>query len=882
LTTGAASEVAKDSATLNGSYVGDGQDTHYYFEWGTSPEYGQTAPVAPGNDAGSASGPQEVAPVHLTGLSADTTYHFRLVASNAFGTTSASPLTFETPGATIAEESVDSISDSGATLHAAVNPRGAETSYQFEYTTEVAFEAEGFEGAATAPTTPTSIGAGPSAVAVSQQLTELQPATTYRFRAVATSPEGTDHGFGGSFTTYASPHGFPSCTNDTYRSGASAGLPDCRAYEQASPVDKHGAAVQHHLNLVQAAADGSRVSFGDAAGLPTSGGSSHPSPFIASRGADGWSTVGTLPLLAKPGVLGTVLGWSPNLSTSLSASPEGLYLGDTASETWQLAYTGSGDTTGIAGITEDGSRIAYESLKALVPGAVGGKPNLYELEDGTVSLAGRVPSFPATSCNDSTHAPDCVVPAEGSFAGPYDGSDLKHGGPSRDYYPEGAASSDGTKVFFTEAGTGRLYLREDNVRTVQVSASQASTPDPNGHKPALWQAATPSGSVVFFTSCEKLTDDSTAASTGANSCTESGQGSDLYSYDTEDHQLTDLTVDTSGDPRGADVQGVLGAGADGSDVYFAATGALAAGASPGSCCNLYLSHEGTVSFIARLGANAGGDSDDWNSQFNFSAQHPKTSRVSANGTLLFSASENLGPYDSHGIRELYRYAPGDSEPQCVSCDPTGAAPLADASLEQLGISFSTLQPFLTRNISADGKRVFFNSPDALVGSDVNGRAGCPSAGEIHACSDVYEWEAKGSGSCQSEVEDGGCLYLISSGTSTDGAAFGDASESGDDVFFFTSQQLVPQDGDLATDVYDARVEGGLTSQHPQPDASCEGEACRGQGSSAPNSQGAGTAAFQGPGNPPTEKVKKHHKKKRHHRHARHHKRGAHAKRGGGK
>ena len=56
-------------------------------------------------------------------------------------------------------------------------------------------------------------------------------------------------------------------------------------------------------------------------------------------------------------------------------------------------------------------------------------------------------------------------------------------------------------------------------RTTWISASQRTTPDPNGEKPAELAAITPDGSKVFFLSCEKLTDDSTAVSTGENTCT---------------------------------------------------------------------------------------------------------------------------------------------------------------------------------------------------------------------------------------------------------------------------------------------------------------------------------------------------------------------------
>jgi hypothetical protein len=144
------------------------------------------------------------------------------------------------------------------------------------------------------------------------------------------------------------------------------------------------------------------------------------------------------------------------------------------------------------------------------------------------------------------------------------------------------------------------------------------------------------------------------------------------------------------------------------------------------------------------------------------------------------------------------------------------------------VSFS----FLTRNLSPDGNRVFFESDDALLPTDTNGKT------------DVYEWEAEGKGSCETE---GGCIYLISSGRSTDPSWFGDASESGDDVFIFTTQQLVPDDRDRLADVYDASVDGGLASQHALAPPTCSTSACQANPPPPPD-QTPASASFKGPGN----------------------------------
>ena len=103
--------------------------------------------------------------------------------------------------------------------------------------------------------------------------------------------------------------------------------------------------------------------------------------------------------------------------------------------------------------------------------------------------------------------------------------------------------------------------------------------------------------------------------------------------------------------------------------------------------------------------------------------------------------------------------------------------------------------YASRDVSNEG-RVFFDSAEAIVPQDTNGRE------------DVYEYEPEGVGNC-TRAE--GCVSLISSGTSGEESAFLDASakgpggQEGEDVFFLTASRLVPQDLDSAFDVYDAHV-----------------------------------------------------------------------------
>ncbi len=356
-------------------------------------------------------------------------------------------------------------------------------------------------------------------------------------------------------------------------------------------------------------------------------------------------------------------------------------------------------------------------------------------------------------------------------------------------------------------------------------------------------------------------------------------GNDLYRFEPDKpagERLTDLSVD-SGEENGAEVRGLLGVSNDGARVYFAANGVLTdapneAGeaATPGDCrgsiaeesgsceTNVYLSrpdpaHPGALEivFFARV---SGADRNDWRPN---SVEAPRTSRVTPNGeALLFASHRSLTSYDSEGTSELYLYREGAGI-RCVSCDPSGAPPQGVPDLGGwLNLSFlgpSSPAPLLTRNLSGDGQQVFFETTDALLPGDTNGAGGCPIVGPINglypSCLDVYEWEAKGSGSCESETEGGGCLYLLSPAGSKEASFLGDASASGEDVFVFTRSPLVRQDTDQLLDAYDVRTEGGLASQNVVPPPVCEGDACKQGASGPPPFQGPQTPNFQGPGNP---------------------------------
>jgi hypothetical protein len=197
VTTQAATGIGQDGATLNGQVNPNGSATTYHFEYGLTTSYGSATTQT---SAGSG-GTTQTASAVVGGLSADTTYHFRLVASNAGGTSHGSDLTFTTSGTPAPRAMTDGVTGvtmTGATLQGRVDPNGEATDYYFEYGPTTGY------GMTTATM---AAGSGFTAVAVTADISGLDPETVYHFRLVASSGGGTDIGADASFSTTGEPTG---------------------------------------------------------------------------------------------------------------------------------------------------------------------------------------------------------------------------------------------------------------------------------------------------------------------------------------------------------------------------------------------------------------------------------------------------------------------------------------------------------------------------------------------------------------------------------------------------------------------------------------------------------------------------------------------------
>ena len=131
LVTGAATNIEATTATLNGSYDGDGTATSYHYEYGPTTQYGfKTAPISAGSPTGATQLPADV-----TGLTLDTFYHYRVVATNSLGTTNGTDQTFNTKKAveSLVTKPATDISQESVKLNAEFDGKGLETHYYFEY-----------------------------------------------------------------------------------------------------------------------------------------------------------------------------------------------------------------------------------------------------------------------------------------------------------------------------------------------------------------------------------------------------------------------------------------------------------------------------------------------------------------------------------------------------------------------------------------------------------------------------------------------------------------------------------------------------------------------------------------------------------------------------
>jgi hypothetical protein len=185
-----AASIAITSAQLRASITPNGSSTTAYFQYGTSTSYGNTT------SSGNFGTTSQTITFNISGLSANTTYHYRIVAQNGTGTTLGNDVTFTTstqPVPTVQTLAATSVTLNSATLNGTVNPNGAITSFYFDYGTITGYGSS------------TSVGNTSISESIGAAISGLSQNTLYHFRFVASNSGGTTFGSDATFTTQGQP-----------------------------------------------------------------------------------------------------------------------------------------------------------------------------------------------------------------------------------------------------------------------------------------------------------------------------------------------------------------------------------------------------------------------------------------------------------------------------------------------------------------------------------------------------------------------------------------------------------------------------------------------------------------------------------------------------
>jgi hypothetical protein len=877
----ATTAVGQRTATLHGTVNPNGGDpglqTKYRFE--VSPNGTDWTRVPASDvDVGGGSGDVSVSQT-ATGLQPNRAYQVRLVVNKGGSPTTSTGDTgdFTTDPAAPDAETNPAIFDTQTDeliLEAAVNPNNTATEYYFEYGTEPCSGG----GCQVLPASKdASAGSGGQSVTVHQRVGGLEPDTTYHYRVVAdngveVSPGETEvHGAERTITT---PQAQGGCPNAVFRTGPSALLANCMAYERVTEGDSWGAGIA--ASVISIGDDGESAIFAAQAFDQPQSVPSSDTRFLAQRGEDGWGARGMLPepRLGHGSSFGQVRMVSADQRTTLwpeATNNERLrrevqwtLVGVDGTRTPASPYLvpfdqhkirgdfdqGTGDEHRLEGAAGDLSSFVFRFV------STAGKDRVRFFEDeplyraldvaatGIYQIVGADTSSPQLELvnRDTNPLPGVPGPPIGGVCGAGVGYEVQTitGSKYR------AMSQDGSVVYFSAdpaaPSTGtcpsvntlafRLYKRVNGTTTVPVSAARCSGVC-TGSGNDEFVGASVDGSVVAFTTHRQLLD------------ADDDSTSDLYVYDASQDPGEELIQASAGETVGGHTAGTgadlpftqngglpvdrsfVDMSADGSRVYFTARGVLAganaAGESPvQGQPNLYVFERdgdhpsGRIAFIATVAAE---DAVRDNGLTTEAYALPIAGGGGDGRFLVFAAKAALVEDDLDQAKDMYRYDDVSGELLCVSCVGDGGA---NVGMLRRGNRSDADMAQRARAATGDASSIVFSTREALVNADEN------------TANDVYLW-------------DDGALSLVSIGTGAVGATSTDVRFSGDNdgdqsvadagiasdgrsVFFITTEPLVASDGNNSFDMYVARVDGGFAQTEPEPVCDVLDDGCQGGGS----------------------------------------------------
>jgi hypothetical protein len=723
-------------------------------------------------------------------------------------------------------------------------------------------------GSGSVVTTTRTQGGNSLPIVVEAHLTGLTPGATYHVQLVATNGGGTSKSGDQIFVPTQEPPQ-PPCPNEAVRrENNSLALPECRAYEQVTPVSKGG-----YRALFYGFFEGKSVIYqSSAANIANSGQSRGLANFyVANRTASGWETIPNLnpagSINAGPEALGLagrnepllysedlqISDWFVGPGATFATENEPYRKGTDGrfTQIGTLLHPMSQNDSPVIGASADLSHLLLAGGGE--QGALFG-PGLYEFVGTGNGAPNRVDLD-----NSDQPVSECVSGGFGGLQGAIGN----------------AMSRDGRTIFFTAIGgcgaagppADEVWARVNGTTSYDASESHCTRVDCNAPAPAHFAGAASDGSSVFFTTTQQLVNGDT------------DEAEDLYVYHlptASEPNPSPVLTEVSGMGTGANTEEGVSVSVNGSTaegVTVSADGSTAMFVSPAVLAgnedameetakqgdhNLYVwrrdaSHpEGQVTFVGRLINN------DLIQAKN--VESPSKPETTPDGRyVVFSTASKLVPTDTDEGFDVYRYSTQSGELTRVSTGPLGTGGNADgfnAGLPSRAVDGSTRDPWPSQlSISETGQSIVFATTEGLVPRDGNG------------ATDIYLWK-------------NGRVSLISSGAAGNNVNESEFAidPSGQDIYFITGEALSPSDGDSVNDVYDARVGGGFSVT--EATTGCSGEACQPAGPGAPSSPSPATnqtRAAESPTTTPTtcpkgkvlkkgkctkkpQKHKKHHKK----------------------
>ncbi len=777
-------------------------------------------------------------------LEGNSHYEVSLLIHSEGGEETLGPIPFDTELAkpTIRVAPGGSDGKGGYTLQGIVNPNGSEVG-----ACEFKWGPNSSSYAFSAPCSPPP-GGKSKLVTVEAHLTGLTPGVVYHYDLIATNGAGTEESGDHEFVATLNPA--EACPNEQLRiEDNSLALPECRAYEMVTPPGKEG------FPAALMTFGGDRVLYGSGAGnIARSGQNQLSNYYVGVRSAGGWKTIPNL-----NGPSGSINDDPNNFDPHGTAQPIPVeYSADLLSSLWfaqklgtvvQSFYLRASDGSfsllapgapagqfsfQIGGTSDDLSHLFITSGGGGTS-AGGGSGAVTLWGPGVYEYLGTGNEQPPRRVDvDNTDTPVSTCSFGGNNAAARSAFNSRDGRVALVRVAGGCAGGN--------PPASELWARIDGTTSIDVSASECdrTAGDPGGVcndpvgaggcsyneqgeeagagcRHTLFQAATPDGSRIFFTTRQQLLDADT------------DEGNDVYACDIpagtpapagDANPCSSLTQVSAGDPHGAEVESFDTSSENGDTVLFTAKGVLAGNADAlgeeavAGDHNLYVwrrssaQPDGQTTFLGRL------ESDD------VQAQSTPDGR-----SLVLTTGSALVATDTDDSRDVYRYDVEAGKLTRVSTDifgvggngPFDAGIAADKSASAPGTPGRLSHPA----ISDDGQKVVFTTAEALSPADGNEEP------------DAYLWTSDRVSLISTGSVGGG----VSPQANSPNAAI---TAAGRDIFFNTRGALTPADGDEAVDVYDARIGGGFSFAPP---AACSGEVCQPQ---APGPSGAQTPITTGP------------------------------------